>query len=317
MYMLDSQVFSDFDSAAHEVLTFLHQRIGFDLWMVTRLEGEDWIILQAEDQGYGVREGSVLRWADSFCSQMVIGNGPCVAPQSCIIPAYATAPIGKEMAIGAYVGVPIFYSNGALFGTLCAIHPTAQPEAVTAELPLIKLLAKLLSSLLNAELKSSEQARCAEQARAEASSDALSKLYNRRGWDQLLAHEEKRCHQYGHPACIISIDLDGLKQINDTQGHAKGDELIYKAGQAIRQAVRKQDVAARVGGDEFAVLCVECNFVNGKALMERIKAALALYPVNASLGIAPRQPNTGLLQAWEEADQAMYFCKKSQRSHYL
>ena len=310
MSMLDRQVFSDFDSAAHEVLVFLHQRLGFDLWMVTRREGENWIVLQANDQGYGVQEGAVFQWADSFCSQMVLGNGPCIAPQSNTVPAYANAPIGKEIAIGAYVGVPIVYHGGALFGTLCGIHPTPKPEAMAAELPLIELLAKLLSSLLDAELKSSEQARCVEQARVEALSDALSGLYNRRGWDQLIAAEENRCQQYGHPACVISIDLDGLKHVNDTQGHTKGDELIHKAGQAVQQAIRKQDIAARVGGDEFAVLCIECNLVKGKALMEQIKTALALYPVEASLGIAVRNPSEGLFQAWEEADQAMYFCKK-------
>ncbi|MBW4515952.1 MAG: GGDEF domain-containing protein [Timaviella obliquedivisa GSE-PSE-MK23-08B] len=219
----------------------------------------------------------------------------------------------KKIAIGAYVGVPIVYDDGALFGTLCAIHPTSQPEAIVAELPLIELLAKLLSSLLNADLKSSEQARCAEQARVEALTDILSGLYNRRGWDQLLVNEEKRCRQYGHPACIIAIDLDGLKQVNDTQGHAKGDELIHKAGQTVRQAIRKQDIAARVGGDEFAILCVECSLINGEALMERIKTTLALHPVDASLGIAVRKPNEGLFETWEEADRAMYFCKRSRR----
>ncbi|NJR39490.1 MAG: sensor domain-containing diguanylate cyclase [Leptolyngbyaceae cyanobacterium CSU_1_4] len=317
MSILDRQVFPDFDSAAHEVLAFLHQRFGFDLWMVTRVEGENWIVLQANDRGYGVQEGTVFQWADSFCSQMVLGNGPCIAPQSHIIPAYANAAIGKQVTIGAYVGVPIVYNNGALFGTLCGIHPIAQPEAIAAELPLVELLAKLLSSLLDASLKSSEQARCAEQARTEALTDALSGLYNRRGWDQLLADEEKRCQQYGHPACVISIDLDGLKQVNDTQGHIKGDELIHRAGQVMRQAIRKQDIAARVGGDEFAILCVECSLVNGEVLMERIKTALALHPVDASLGIAIRNPREGLFETWEAADQAMYCCKKKRRLQRL
>lgn len=313
MYTLDSQIFLDFDSAVHEVLAFLYDRLGFDLWMVTRREEDHWIILQANDHRYGVQEGSVFRWADSFCSQMVLGKGPRIAPDSDLVPAYASAPIGKTMAIGAYVGVPLVYGNGSLFGTLCAVHPTSQPEAITAELPLIELLAKLLSSLLNSDLKSTEQARCAEQARAEASSDSLSGLYNRRGWDQLLADEEKRCRQYGHPACVISIDLDGLKQVNDTYGHAKGDDLIHRAGQAIRQATRKQDIVARVGGDEFAVLCVECSLVHGEALMERIKTSLALHPIDASLGVALQKPREGLFQAWEKADQAMYLCKRSRR----
>ncbi|HEY9880859.1 MAG TPA: sensor domain-containing diguanylate cyclase [Leptolyngbyaceae cyanobacterium] len=310
MSVLDTQSFADFDSAAREVLSFLHQRIGFDLWLITRVEGEDWIVLKARDQGYGVEEGTVFRWSDSLCSQMVAGNGPQVAPRLNIIPAYANAPIRKQLKIGAYVGVPLTYHDGSVFGTLCAIHPTSLSDTITAELPLIELLAKLLGSLLNADLKASEHARSAERAQTEALSDTLTKVYNRRGWDQLLEQEEKRCLQYGYSACVIAIDLDGLKQVNDTQGHTKGDELICKAGQALRQTVRKQDVIARVGGDEFAVLCVECNLVQAQALTKRIGAAFASAQVKASLGIAARKPSQGLLQAWEEADQEMYVCKR-------
>lgn len=311
--MLDSQSFANFDTAAREVLAYLQQRIGFDLWMVTRTEGNDWIVLQANDQGYGIQEGAVFRWTDSFCSQMVAGNGPRVAPRSEAIPAYAHAPIAQQVAIGAYVGVPLVCSDQALFGTLCAIHPTPQPEAITAELPLIELFAKLLSTLLQADLQAAVQARSTEQAQLEAASDALTGLYNRRGWDQLVAYEEQRCQQYGHPACVITIDLDGLKQVNDLQGHSQGDEFIRRAGQTLRQTVRKQDVVARVGGDEFTVLCVECSLANGEALVQRIQAALEHFQVQASLGIAARNPSQGLLQAWEASDQAMYLCKKSRR----
>ena len=157
--MLDPGSFDNFDMAAREVLNFLHDRLGFDLWMVTRTEGEDWIVLQVNDHGYGVKEGSVFYWADSYCSQMVLGYGPQIAPNSQLIPTYNQAPINNQVAIGAYIGIPLTYDDGSLFGTLCAIHPTSQPEDITSELPLLKLLAKLLSSFLNAELKMAEQNR--------------------------------------------------------------------------------------------------------------------------------------------------------------
>lgn len=309
--MLDVQAFSDFDSAARAVLGFLQARIGFDLWMVTRTEGQDWIVLQASDYGYGVEEGDVFRWADSFCCQMVAGHGPRIAPRSDEILAYAIAPIGGQVQIGAYIGVPLIRGDGSLFGTLCAIHPTPQAEAVTSELALVELLAKLLSTILNVDLHAATQTRYAERARAEAMSDVLTEVYNRRGWETLLASEETRCQQLGCPACVISLDLDGLKQVNDAQGHLKGDELLAKTAQALVGAVRRQDVVARVGGDEFAVLGVECDRAAGDQLMERIQAVLISVQVEASLGIAQRNPSLGLFQAWMEADQAMYACKRS------
>ena len=108
--------FESFEKASRSVLSLLHQRLGFDLWMMTRTDGQDWIVLQVEDHGYKVKEGSVFRWADSFCSQMVLGLGPRVAPCAQEIPTYAAAPIGQQVAIGAYIGVPIQNSDGSLFG---------------------------------------------------------------------------------------------------------------------------------------------------------------------------------------------------------
>lgn len=311
--MFDIQPFADFGAAASAVLAFLHTRLGFDLWMVTRTEGDDWIVLQKEDYGYGVKEGTVFRWADSFCSQMVLGRGPRIAPRSAAVPAYATAPIARQVTIGAYVGVPLRRGDGSLFGTLCAIHPAPQPDIIATDLPLVELLAALLSTILETDLHASEQARQAERAQYEALSDALTGLYNRRGWDQLLAAEDSRCHRYGHPACVVSIDLDGLKAVNDTEGHASGDALIGRAGSALRASVRQQDIVARVGGDEFAVLGVECDRSGADVLVQRLRAALVDAHVDASIGFAMRTPPGGLAQAWQEADAAMYVCKRQRK----
>ncbi len=312
--MENFQSLKNFEAASHAVLSFLHQRLGFNLWMVTRTEADDWIVLQSEDHGYGVKEGSVFRWTDSFCSQMVLGRGPRVAPCSQEVPAYAAAPIGRQVPIGAYVGVPLTHRDGTLFGTLCAIDPSPQPSTIVSELPMIELLAQLLSTVLEAELKVAEQVRRAERAEADALTDGLTGLYNRRAWDQLLATEEGRCRRYGHPATVVAVDLDGLKEVNDNLGHAQGDELIRRAADALRRTFRDQDVVARVGGDEFLVLAVECDAVGARSLMTRVEAAFSASDVEASLGIAVRDPRLGLTHAVEQADEAMYCCKRTHRT---
>ena len=303
----------DFNAAASAVLDYLQQTLGFGLWMVTRTEGENWIVLQAQDQGYGVKQGDVFRWTDTFCSRMVAGKGPRIAPNSILEPAYAEAPIAAQVNIGAYVGVPLATESGALFGTLCAIDPAPQPDAIAAQLPLIELLAKLLSSILHADLATAEEARRADRLQAEAFTDALTELYNRRGWDQLLAEEEERCANYGFPACVMVIDLDNLKVVNDSLGHEAGDHLIQRAGQILRQETRQQDVVARIGGDEFVVLCTECSALQGQSLGERIQRALINGQAPASLGVAARSPSRGLKAAWVEADQVMYQCKRGSK----
>ena len=313
--MLESiSPFSDFEAAARNVLSFLRQRLDFDLWMVTRTEGNDWITLQVEDHGYNIKEGSVFCWSDSFCSRMVKGRGPCIAPKVSAIPAYIEAPIGRKVSIGAYIGIPIVLSDGSLFGTLCAIDPNSKPDTITEELPTIELLANLLSTILEHELKCRDQKRQIERMETEAMSDGLTELYNRRGWDKLLQAEETRCQRYGHPAGVIYIDLDNLKPINDSQGHAAGDELLYTAAKTIHSALREQDIIARLGGDEFGVLAVECNRYQLKKLANRIKNALQEAKIEASIGYAPRHPSEGLAVACEKADQKMYECKRDRKS---
>lgn len=311
MSIIDASQLLDFNTAALAVLTYLHDRLGFDLWMVTRTEGNDWIVLQTNDQGYGVKVGDVFSWTDSFCSRMVKGEGPRIAPRSDEVAVYAAAPIGQQVKIGAYVGVPLINEDGSLFGTLCAIDPAPQPPTIQQELPLVELLAQLLSRILHADTKAAEQARLAERLQTEALTDGLTGLYNRRGWDQLLDGEEERCTIYGYPACVIVIDIDGLKSINDDHGHSAGDQLLQQTATVFRQITRKQDVVARIGDDEFAMLCVECPLDEGESLKSSLEQALKASQLKASVGIAGRHPSQGLRWAWANADRAMYSYKRS------
>ena len=308
---LDTLSFRNFESAGRAVLALLHRRLGFDLWMITRTVGDDWIVLQCEDHGYGVEPGTVFRWADSFCSEMVKGNGPRIAPRSEAVSAYAAAPIGRQVKIGAYIGLPLARPDGSLFGTLCAIHPYPQPESIVKEQELVELLGAMLSTILQAELHVAEEACRSEKIQAEALTDELTGLYNRRGWDRLLASEEQRCRRYGHSAVVLMIDLDKLKVVNDTQGHAAGDALIVRAGSALRKSIRSHDIVARLGGDEFGILAVECDRTGGEALLKRVRLALDEANVKASVGLAMRDPSVGLPGAAAVADALMYEEKRS------
>jgi diguanylate cyclase (GGDEF)-like protein len=312
--MIPLSAYTNFHAASTEVLDYLHLRLGFRLWMVTRTESSDWIVLNANDHGYNVENGDVFRWTDSFCSRMVQGYGPRVAPRSDEVPAYAAAPIGQQVPIGAYVGVPLTRSNGDLFGTLCAIDPHPMPDEITKELPLIEMMARLLTTILENELKAQEEFRRAERASAEAMTDRLTGLYNRRGWEELVATEDHRCQRYGHPASVLSIDLDGLKTVNDEEGHVQGDALLCRAAGALMSVKRESDVAARLGGDEFAILAVECDLDGSRALKKRLEKALREAGVSASIGMSMRHASGTLADAFEKADQKMYVCKRRRKA---
>jgi diguanylate cyclase (GGDEF)-like protein len=315
--MISLPAYTDFKAASTEVLDYLHSQLGFRLWMVTRTESNDWIVLNAKDHGYNVESGDVFRWTDSFCSRMVQGLGPQIAPRSDNVPAYAAAPIGQQVPIGAYVGVPLTRSGGELFGTLCAIDPEPMPDEIVTKLSLIELMSRLLTTILENELKAHQEHRRAERARAEAMTDQLTGLYNRRGWDELLATEDHRCQRYGHPASVLSIDLDDLKTVNDEQGHAQGDALLCRAAAALKSVARESDIVARLGGDEFTVLAVECEIDGGQALLNRLERGLRDAGVSASIGMAMRNATGSLAETLEKADQRMYERKARRKASLL
>ena len=305
--------FDDFHSASNAVLKFLHDRLGFGLWMVTRTEGQEWIVLNAADYYYGVGPGDVFQWMDSYCSKMIRGYGPRIAPRSAEVPAYAVAPIGEQVPIAAYIGVPIARPDGSLFGTLCAIDPEPQPERIKHEQPLIELLAGMLATILEKEQISLAEARRAEQASSEAMTDALTGLFNRRGWDRLVEAEECRCQRYGHPVCMFSVDVDGLKEINDQLGHAEGDELLKKVSRSLRMIVRESDVVARLGGDEFGVLAVECDLQDAETIKSRLQSLLEPCSISVSVGFSIRSAKNSLTETMQIADKNMY---REKRQHH-
>ena len=290
---MNSAEFKNFEEAGQAVLKFLYQKFGFNLWMITRTEGDDWIVLQSEDNGYNVQPGQVFRWADSFCSHMVQGKAPRIAPRSEDIPLYVNAPIAKQVEIKAYIGQPLTKEDGSLFGTLCAIDPKPQSDAITKEAGLIDLLGQMLSYILQGELREVEQIRQRERFKEEALNDSLTGLFNRRAWDNLISLEEERCKRYGHPTAILMIDLNNLKTVNDSLGHTAGDELIQKAAMALKGCVRSNDIVARLGGDEFAILSIENNQVNAENLVNRVLQVFAEANISAAIGLAMRNPLNG------------------------
>lgn len=292
----------DFAGASREVLSFLHQRIGMDLWMVSRADNEDWVVLTAEDHGYGVNEGDVFRWADTFCSRMVRGEGPRVAPRAAEVPAYASLPFTQQLPIGAYVGVPLVDSQGQLFGTLCGLNPQPMPAAIVDEQPMVEVFADMLSGLLSAELHTTALAREAEAARSEALTDPLTGLANRRGWELALAAEEERCRRYGATACVVAIELDGLKA---PAARDVCDAVLVRAAQALRQTVRKPDTLARLDEDRFVVLGVECTTAEAMALLRRLEHGVQATELSAALGMAMRNRSSGLFDTYERAIEAM------------
>ena len=178
---------------------------------------------------------------------------------------------------------------------------------------------------LRARLKAQkdELEKALDQIRLLATQDELTGLFNRRHMSTLLAQEQARAQRSGAPLCIVLMDLDHFKRINDGHGHHAGDAVLKGFAEAGRLALRSTDVLARWGGEEFLLMLPGASAEQAAGVVERIRAQLAAVSfdevapgltVTFSAGLAQVDPGQTLDQMVERADQAMYRAKTGGRN---
>ena len=152
-----------------------------------------------------------------------------------------------------------------------------------------------------------------------ALTDELTGLYNRRGFMVLAERQLKLARRSGRGLLLFFIDLDGLKQINDSFGHPEGDRALKHAAKALENSLRDSDVIARLGGDEFAALAIEASDYSESAIRARLGECLesvngreSRYSISLSVGAVRFDPcnGTSLRELMLQADQAMYEVKR-------
>jgi diguanylate cyclase (GGDEF)-like protein/putative nucleotidyltransferase with HDIG domain len=143
--------------------------------------------------------------------------------------------------------------------------------------------------------------------------DALTELLNRRGFEELIEVELERARRNDAPLSLIVADLDGFKRVNDEHGRASGDEALRRVAHTIRSCKRRYDVAARIGGEEFALLVPSSDADGAYILAERIRTEVAEGGdgLTASFGIAtsPLHGSASVVLQYA-ADEALYAAKR-------
>jgi len=229
------------------------------------------------------------------------GGGPSVTAGERIAPEP-----GRDLT------VPLLLPDGTRFGMLCGLgagEVVRDPVAATRIERWSDALVALAGAQWELDLQTSRAEAVEERAHqveVEALTDALTGVANRRAWDRALDAEERRRRRYGGTAAVIVVDLDELKHVNDTQGHLHGDLVLRMVARVIERTSRESDVVARTGGDEFAVLALNCEEDQLRILVSRLRKALEVEGVAASVGGACRRPSAGMAEAWAEADDTMF-----------
>ncbi len=152
-----------------------------------------------------------------------------------------------------------------------------------------------------------------EQARH----DGLTSLINQHYFYKELRRELTRGLRRGHSTSLIYFDLDGFKQLNDTQGHRTGDQALVTVAKAVSAGIRANDIASRYGGDEFCVILPESTSSEAEILCQRmlniIENHITQYHLTCSMGVATSTPAKYLDAASlvKKADEAMYMAKQN------
>jgi len=169
-----------------------------------------------------------------------------------------------------------------------------------------------------------EEKRLALELRRLAHTDELTGLYNRRYLMARLDEELARVRRYLRPFCLLLIDLDLFKRVNDSYGHLKGDEVLVTSARMLREVVRGTDLVGRYGGEEFCVVLPETGLLKARRLAERIRERFAeqryydgeeQFQVTCSIGLA--QASVAISsreQILQWADEALYRAKAAGRN---
>jgi len=261
-----------FTDAARRVLQFLREHFPMLNWQILRIgdraaeldgrEGDPQGARDADDgiAAAGERAGDLWDWELPQETSLIQRLTPLI-----VQPLWS----GPEPRFGSLAGFPGPSGN-----------ETARPPEAW-----VKILADLLSALLEHQAQVASLLRAAEDARTEARTDFLTGLPNRRGWNERLRDAQCRRASSGGMARILAIDIDDLKRVNDTRGHLHGDELLRRAAEVlVTAATREGEWVARTGGDEFAVLSVGSDGHGLEELRRRFRDAFVAAGIGVAIG---------------------------------
>ena len=183
-------------------------------------------------------------------------------------------------------------------------------------------LAVLLGEIerLQGELRAERER--VKELEASADSDALTGIFNRRGFDRELTRSLAYVKRYWTRAALMYVDLDGFKPVNDDHGHAAGDAILNAVAARLTGSVRASDTVARLGGDEFGLILWNLSEADAASKAWALEAAVddvvvdwegAMLSVGASIGFAMLGPSDELAGILARADRAMYARKSARK----
>ncbi len=265
------------------------------------------VVLSCKQKSNPYPEGSFIpKDTNIFCRKIVETRSALYVKNASHDDQWSTNPEVRDDGFLSYFGLPVFWPDGTAFGTICVMD-YAETDYLDEYLELMVQL----RDLVEGDLRLVEQFVVMSDI---AYHDDLTGLENRRSFLMAAEHRMALARRVGCPLGLIYVDLDGLKAINDSHGHEAGDRAIQLLATAIKMTIRESDLAARMGGDEFAILSTCESQDDLDNLVARLKQCFDENNINASLGEVLIEDTTGHIQPWLNfADEKMYDMKHAKK----
>jgi diguanylate cyclase (GGDEF)-like protein len=250
------------------IIRAVREQIGFDSCAVSLLECHDDQDVLVVKAGSGLRSGVTgLRFprGQGLVWEVLHSQTPIIVPDLHADPRV----LRRDPGVRSGMYTPLVSRRGPI-GVLSAYSAEVNGFAA-ADLHLLTIVAQYIASAV-------EVSQLHEALRTAAATDSLTSLANRRTCMDRLRHEVARCERTHRPLSIVLLDLDGLKAINDTYGHAAGDAFLVEASRAVTRALRSLDLAARFGGDEFVLVLPETERAEAQRVIARLERIAVPLP---------------------------------------
>lgn len=222
-------------------------------------------------------------------------------------------PMPGHPTAGAFLSIPLLADNVKLVGVI-NVHRKAPNSFGRDEIALLRKIAGQSALVI-------DRVTLYQHHRELSMTDELTGIFNRRYFNQRYDREVQRAQRYERPLSVIMIDIDHFKMFNDKHGHLMGDRVLQGVATLLERSIRKSDILARFGGEEFVILLPEIDKERGRKVAEKLRRAIerADFPkgttqplgrITISLGLASFPEDSGRSpDLLERADRALYTAK--------
>jgi len=253
-----------FEEAVQQQLGRLRDAIGLESWMLGRVVGPDWGLLQAISGQPLIAHGRHFHWKASICWRALQGQGPSYCVAASELPVYAAAPLRELLETETYLGVALRRGDGTLFGSLCGMDRKRRDLDMERHRGLLTDVARHLASLVEDEFEIARESRLASYSLLSPGFDATSRTLDASAWPSILEGEETTRDALLSPASILAVSAGTIE-----------------AARALRRAVGPDRVLAKLGDRQLVALLPETDTAQARVYRLRAEALLAERGVSA------------------------------------